>query len=112
MDIIRIGFAKSIIPHLNDLLNLSLSHLHDLLPAFDRYYLTASDSPPTQSEDEPIQLAMLGCPIIDFIAASIRGKGKAWLQPVTLENLTISLFGWMQMTEEDVSFEFVGDAQF
>lgn len=47
---------------------------------------------------------MLGCPIIDFVAALSRSsKAKPWLQPPTVEALIVALCGWMQMTEDDVS---------
>jgi hypothetical protein len=50
-----------------------------------------------------MQLSMLGSPIIDFISSVIRGgKAKAWLKTENLESLIVAIFGWIQMTEEDV----------
>lgn len=99
------GFAKSLVPLYGELLNIALAHLQVLLPAFSKYYLSkSSDSPPTASEEESIELFMLGCPIIDFIAAITRSsKAKSWLQPSNVEALIVALCGWMQMTEDDVS---------
>ena len=97
------AFSKTLAPYLEQILTRALAHLQDLLPTFTHYYLSSSSpSPPTSSEDQSIQLAQLGCPIIDFISSATRGKGKAWLTPSNMETLTLALFGWMQMTEEDV----------
>ncbi|KAH8119757.1 ARM repeat-containing protein [Phellopilus nigrolimitatus] len=103
LDTIHLGFSKSLAPHYEDLLNSSLAHLQALLPTFTKYYLTASSAqPPSASEEDPIELSMLGCPIIDFLAVITRGsKAKSWLQPSNVEALIVTLCGWMQMTEDD-----------
>lgn len=100
------GFPKSLTPHISTFLSLALGHLRDLLPTFIHYYLSSSsDSPPSASEEEPIQLNMLGCPIIDFTSSLSRGsKAKGWWNETNVESLIISLSGWMQMTEDDVYF--------
>lgn len=101
---IHTGFSRSIAPHYDELLNIALAHLRILLPTFTHHYLSASSNPvPTASEEEPIELYMLGCPIIDFITTLTRGsRAKSWLQPSNMETLIVTLCGWMQMTEEDV----------
>ncbi|KAL5519373.1 hypothetical protein ACEPAH_1056 [Sanghuangporus vaninii] len=102
LDTIHMGFAKSLSPHYNELLNTALAHLQVLLPTFSRYYLSSSAAPPTASEEDAIELSMLGCPVIDFIAALTRSsKAKSWLQSSTVEALIVALCGWMQMTEDD-----------
>ena len=92
-------------PHYEELLNIALSHLRILLPTFSKHYLYKPSVPsPSASEEEPIQLPMLGCPIIDFIGDLTRSsKAKSWLQPQNVEALIVALCGWMQMTEDDVS---------
>ena len=98
------SFPKAITPYLGDFLSCGLAHLQQLLPTFSQYYLSlSSPSPPNTSEDEPMGLSMLACPVLDFISSVVRGgKAKAWLQPQSLEALIVSGFGWIQMTEEDV----------
>ena len=100
------GFPKTLTPHINDLLNFALAHLRTLLPTFNHYYLSSSTaSPPNASEeDHPIELPMLGCPVIDFLAVMTRGsRAKSWLSASNVETLIVTLCGWMQMTEDDVS---------
>ncbi|THH01586.1 hypothetical protein EW145_g6890 [Phellinidium pouzarii] len=103
LDTIQLGFSKSLAPHYEDLLNVALTHMRMLLPTFTHYYLSSSGAhPPSLSEEEPIELSMLCCPIIDFVAAITRSnKAKLWLQPTNVETLIITLCGWMQMTEDD-----------
>ncbi|KAI5119706.1 hypothetical protein M0805_001421 [Coniferiporia weirii] len=103
LDTIHLGFSKSLVPHYEDLLNISLAHLQILLPIFTHYYLSTSGTrPPSASEEEPFELSMLGCPIIDFLAVITRSsKARSWLQPQNVESLIITLCGWMQMTEDD-----------
>ena len=98
------GFSKTLSLHINDLLNFALAHLRTLLPTFNHYYVSSSASPPTASEeDHPIELSMLGCPIIDFLAVMTRGsRAKSWLSASNVETLIVTLCGWMQMTEDDV----------
>jgi importin-9 len=106
LDTIQMGFAKSLAPHYDDLLNFALAHLRALLPTFNRYYLSSSTaSPPSASEeDAPIELHMLGCPVVDFLAVLTRGsRAKSWLTASNVETLIVTLSGWMQMTEDDVS---------
>lgn len=105
LDNIHLGFPKALVPHYDELLNISLSHLRALLPTFSKHYLSKpSVSPPSASEEEPIELSMLGCPIIDFIGDITRSsKAKSWLQTSNVEALIVTLCGWMQMTEDDVS---------
>ncbi|EJD03488.1 ARM repeat-containing protein [Fomitiporia mediterranea MF3/22] len=103
LDTVHLGFAKSLAPHYDELLDIALAHLRTLLPTFSRHYLSKSSiPPPSASEEEPIELSMLGCPIIDFIAVITRNsKAKSWLQSSNVESLIIALCGWMQMTEDD-----------
>lgn len=79
-------------------------HLRNLLPFFAQYYLVANANPPKSLEDEPIDLTMLACPIFDFVfKVSRTSKAKNWLTLPNVEALVIAMFGWMQMTEDDVS---------
>lgn len=105
LDTIQMGFAKTLSLHINDLLNFALAHLRALVSVFNHYYLSSSaTSPPGASEEErPIELPMLGCPIIDFLAVMTRGsRAKSWLSAPNVESLIVTLCGWMQMTEDDV----------
>ena len=86
-------------------MDASLRHLQALYPAFMRYCLSASDTVPTSSEDETIELPQLLCPIIDFTASVVRGgKAKAWLDGGNLERLVTAVFEFAQMTDDDVRF--------
>lgn len=108
LDTIQMGFPKTLSSHINDLLNFALAHLRSLLPTFNHYCLSSSTaSPPTASEeDHPIELPMLGCPVIDFLAVMTRGsRAKSWLSSSNVETLIVTLCGWMQMTEDDVSHQ-------
>ncbi|TDL19426.1 ARM repeat-containing protein [Rickenella mellea] len=102
LDTIHISFRQALSSYLNDLLTSSLNHLSAILPTFTHYYLSSSSpSIPNASEEDPIELAQLGCPILDFMSALIRGgKAKAWLEP-NLEWLVGTIIGWIQMTSED-----------
>lgn len=75
------------------------------MPFFAQYYLVANANPPKSLEDEPIDLTMLACPIFDFVFKISRtSKAKNWLTLPNVEALVIAMFGWMQMTEDDVSY--------
>ena len=105
LDTLQMRFAKTLTPYYGEILDLALRHLQALLPTFKHYYLTSGNQPPSASEEQPIELPMLACPIIDLIAAITRSsKAKPWLQPSTVETLLVTLCGWIQMTEDDVSF--------
>lgn len=81
----------------------SLHHLRALYPTFCTYYLAASESAPNTSEDEAIELPQLLCPIIDFLAAVIRGgKARGWLVDDNILAVVSSVFAFVQMTDEDV----------
>lgn len=98
------GFSKALSPYYGDILDLALNHLQALLPTFTHYYLTSGNEAPAASEEDPIELSMIGCPIIDLVAAITRStKAKPWLQSSTVETLILTLCGWIQMTEDDAS---------
>ncbi|KDQ62857.1 hypothetical protein JAAARDRAFT_146629 [Jaapia argillacea MUCL 33604] len=104
LDTIHTSFPRTLTPHLQAFLVSCLHHLHALFPSFSAYYISASASIPTSSEDEVIDFPQLACPILDFISAATRGgKAREWFDPSTgnLDNLIGSLIGWMQMTNED-----------
>ena len=86
----------------------SLHHLRALYPAFRTFYLAASESAPNTSEDEAIELPQLLCPIIDFLAAVIRGgKARDWLVDDTILAVVSSILAFVQMTDEDVNLYFL-----
>ncbi|EMD32596.1 hypothetical protein CERSUDRAFT_161550 [Gelatoporia subvermispora B] len=88
LDVIQSSFPKNLAPYLNDFLAASLNHLNALLPAFVHYYILSEDSAPGSSEDEPIDLAQLACPILDFVSRVGRsGRGKEWFQQDNLSTL-------------------------
>jgi len=81
----------------------SLNHLRALYPTFSSYCLTALESTPNTSEDEPIELPQLICPIIDFLAAVVRGgKARDWLRDENILSLVSLVFSFVQMTDDDV----------
>jgi hypothetical protein len=88
-----------------DLLTASVNHLRVLFPTFSSYYLLATETPPTTSEDDPVELPQLLCPIIDFQSSIIQsGKSRGWLSAENLSNLISSVLVYVQMTDDDVSF--------
>ncbi|OCH92992.1 ARM repeat-containing protein [Obba rivulosa] len=102
LDVIQSSFPKNLAPYLHDFLTASLNHLNALYPAFVHYYLLSEDSAPGSSEDEPIDLAQLACPIFDFVSrASRNGRGKEWFQQDNLNALVSNIFSWSQMTSSD-----------
>lgn len=85
----------------------SLNNLRSFYPAFSTYYLSATESTPNTSEDEPIELTQVLCPIIDFLAAVIRGgKAREWVADENILAIVTSVFAFVQMTDEDVAFYF------
>jgi hypothetical protein len=81
----------------------SLNHLRVLYDTFSTYYLAATDSVPTTSEDEIIELPHLLCPVIDFLAAVVRGgKARDWLADENVLDVVSSVFVLVQMTDDDV----------
>ncbi|PPQ99515.1 hypothetical protein CVT24_005305 [Panaeolus cyanescens] len=103
LDTLHTSFPRALVPYLPDLLNASLRHLQVLYPTFVQYYIASSDSPPSTSEEEPVELAQLLCPIIDFLAAVVRGgKCKEWLANENIGALIESVFKYTQMTDDDI----------
>ncbi|EPQ60043.1 ARM repeat-containing protein [Gloeophyllum trabeum ATCC 11539] len=102
LDTIYTSFPKTLTPYLQDFLNASLYHLQALLPTFTQYYLSPDNSAPRTSEDEPIDLAQLVCPLLDFVNNVTRGgKAKSWYEQGHLAELVRLMFDWMQMTSDD-----------
>jgi hypothetical protein len=86
-----------------DFLATSLNHLRVLYSTFSTYYLTGTDSVPTTSEDDTIELSHLLCPIIDFLAAVIRGgKARDWITDDNVLDVVSSVYAFVQMTDDDV----------
>jgi hypothetical protein len=107
LDAIHISFPRSLLPYLEDFLGLSLYHMQALYPTFEVYYLSQSETNPGSSENNPIELSQLICPIIDFIAAVARGgKAKTWFNQERIDALTSCVLNYAQMTVEDVSPSF------
>lgn len=102
LDTIHTSFPRTLTPYLNDFLAASIHHLHSLYPSFVRYYLSSTESAPSSSEDESIELPQLICPITDFVAAVTRGgKAKEWFDGGHLSSLVLTVFNYVQMTDED-----------
>ena len=93
-----------LVTYIPDLLSASLNHLRALYPTFSSYYLGANETPTNTSEEEPIELSQLICPIIDFLSSVIQsGKGRDWLSPENISTLNEFVFAYVQMTDEDVT---------
>lgn len=104
LDTIHVSFPSSLTPFLPDLLAASLHHLQSLYPAFEHYYIAASDPVPQTSEDETVELPQLICPLIDFVGSVVRGgKARSWFVDGQLTSLISAIFNLAQMTDEDVS---------
>ncbi|KAL1749221.1 armadillo-type protein [Schizophyllum fasciatum] len=102
LDIIHTSFPRSMTTFLPDILSASLNHLQTIYPAFQKYYLSATESPPPSSEDEPVHLPQLICPILDFLSSVIRGgKAKAWFENDNLPAVISAVFNYAQMTDDD-----------
>lgn len=104
LDTVHTSFPRPMAPYLKDFLSASLHHLQVLLPTFTHFYLSSSASPPGSSEDEPVGIPLLICPLMDFVTSATRGgKARDWFDQENLLGLIESLFNFLQMTEEDVS---------
>ncbi|CAA7265862.1 unnamed protein product [Cyclocybe aegerita] len=102
LDTLHTSFPRALVDYLNDFLAVSINHLRALYSTFTSYYLNGSESAPNTSEDEPIELPQLVCPIIDLLAAVIRsGKAHNWLSDANIFSLVSSVFAYIQMSEED-----------
>lgn len=97
------SFPRALVAYYPDFLAASLNHLRVLYDTFSTYYLAATDSVPTTSEDEIIELPHLLCPVIDFLAAVVRGgKARDWLADENVLDVVSSVFVLVQMTDDDV----------
>ncbi|KAG9313899.1 armadillo-type protein [Chiua virens] len=106
LDVINTAFPRGLKPYAESFLDSSLAHLKDISPAYEIYYIGATDLAPTSSEDEAVELPYLICPLFDFISNVVRGgKAKQWLESQgTSQNLTDLIgvvFQFAQMTAED-----------
>ena len=105
LDLIHTSFPRALASSLPEFLTASLNHLTVLYPTFSHYYLSATEAVPSTSEDESIELPQLLCPIIDFLSTVIRGgKAREWLGEENMLSLVVSMFNYVQMTDDDVSF--------
>ncbi len=103
LEALHTSFPRALVTYIPDLLFASLNHLRALYSTFSSYYLVANETPPNTSEEEPIELSQLICPIIDFLSSVIQsGKGRDWLSPENISTLIESVFAYVQMTDEDV----------
>lgn len=103
LDTLHTSFPRALVPYLPDLLSASLEHLRVLYPIFSTYCLSASESAPSTSEDETLELPQLLCPIIDLLAAVVRGgRARDWVVYENILPLVSSIFAFVQMTDEDV----------
>jgi hypothetical protein len=101
-------FSRILTLYLTDFLTSSLDQLRLLLPTYSRYYLSNAESVPPSSEDDSIDLPQLICPILEFCSAVSRGgRAKGWFGEENLRNLIALVFSYVQMTEEDVSIDYI-----
>jgi hypothetical protein len=108
LDTIHTSFPRVLTTYLKDFLSASLHHLQVLFPTFAHFYLSSSASPPSSSEDEHVSLPHLVCPLIDFVSTATRGgKGKEWFDSGNLQALIGAIINYVQMTEDDVSKQFI-----
>ncbi|KAG5349551.1 hypothetical protein C0989_003209 [Termitomyces sp. Mn162] len=102
LDKILVTFPRTMEPYLEGFLTASLVHLQALQATFTQYYLSSSEAAPGSSEDEPIELPQLICPILDFASAVTRGgKTKGWFNIDNIGALVAAIFNFVQMTNED-----------
>ncbi|KAL0575020.1 hypothetical protein V5O48_006949 [Marasmius crinis-equi] len=102
LDTIHTSFPRAIMPYLPDLLASSLNHLVTLYPTFDQYYLTATETVPPSSEDEPVSLPQLITSTMDFVASIARGgRARDWFNGERAAALVSAVFNYIQMTDED-----------
>ncbi|KAF8131585.1 armadillo-type protein [Boletus edulis] len=106
LDIINTAFPRGLKPHVESFLDSSLADLKSILPAYEIYYVNATESTPGSTEDEPVDLPYLICPLFDLVSNIVRGgKAKQWLdsqnQSQNLTNLVGLIFRFAQMTAED-----------
>ncbi|KAF7307222.1 ARM repeat-containing protein [Mycena indigotica] len=102
LDTINTSFPRALTPYLNVFLQTALDHLNSLFPTFSQYYVSSTESAPRSSENEPIELPQLICPIFDFTGAITRGgRCKEWFENGNLAPLISSVFNFLQITQED-----------
>ncbi|KAJ7292991.1 armadillo-type protein [Mycena rebaudengoi] len=102
LDTIHTSFPRALAPYLEGYVSMSLNHLLSLYGTFSQCYLSSADSIPRSSENEPIELPQLICPIIDFMGTVTRGgKARGWFSEQNLSALISSVFAFLQMTNDD-----------
>ncbi|KAJ3786679.1 ARM repeat-containing protein [Lentinula aff. detonsa] len=102
LDTIHTSFPRAIAPYLPELLPTSLAHLKSLYPTFDQYYLASTESVPSSSEDETIELPQLITSIMDFVSSVVRaGRAKEWFTGENAIALISAVFDYIQMTDDD-----------
>ncbi|KIY73361.1 ARM repeat-containing protein [Cylindrobasidium torrendii FP15055 ss-10] len=103
LETVHTSFPRALAPYLPSFLDLAIFHLNSLYQAFDRFYLTNTDQPPSSSdEEEAVHLSNLISSILDFIANTVRGgKAKAWFTKEHSQELIACVFRYAQMTVED-----------
>ncbi|KAF8832761.1 hypothetical protein HHX47_DHR1001493 [Lentinula edodes] len=102
LDTIHTSFPRSIAPYLPELVPASLVHLNTLYTTFDRYYLASTESVPSSSEDETIELPQLITSIMDFVSSVVRaGRVKEWFTGDNAVSLISAIFSYIQMTDDD-----------
>ncbi|KAJ4470827.1 ARM repeat-containing protein [Lentinula aciculospora] len=102
LDTIHTSFPRAIAPYLPELVPASLVHLNNLYPTFSRYYLASTESVPSSSEDEAIELPQLITSIMDFMSSVVRaGRAKDWFTGDNAVALISAVFNYIQMTDDD-----------
>ncbi|KIM47710.1 hypothetical protein M413DRAFT_62252 [Hebeloma cylindrosporum] len=97
LDTLHASFPRALVAYYPDFLTASLNHLRVLYDTFSTYYLAATDSVPVTSEDEVIELPHLLCPVIDFLAAVVRGgKARDWLADENVLDVVSSVFSLIE----------------
>ena len=94
-------------PYVESLLDSSLAHLKGIFPAYEIYYINATEPVPGSSEDEGVEIPYLICPLFDLVSNIVRGgRAKQWFDPKNqsqnLTDLVGVVFRFAQMTAEDV----------
>jgi hypothetical protein len=107
LDVINTAFPRGLKPYIESFLDSSLAHLKGVFPAYENYYINATESVPGSSEDEAVEIPYLICPMFDLVSNIVRGgRAKQWFDPKNqsknLTDLVGVVFRFAQMTAEDV----------
>ncbi|KAH0837873.1 armadillo-type protein [Lanmaoa asiatica] len=96
LDVINTAFPRGLKVYVESFLDSSLSHLKSIFPAYEIYYINATESVPGSIEEEAVELPYLICPLFDLVSNIVRGgRAKQWLDPQNQsQNLTNLIDTW------------------